>query len=296
MKKFNFIYGAVAAVALIFASCSNEQPKFDDADAFVAFTKSAVSIDEIGGSVEVPVLLTSLGGLEEVEGVSVGTVGISVDPSSTAVKGVHYEIEGTGNLSFTKDAPTQTIKVKILDNDKFTGDVKLVLTFNNVIGKFSEGKNNTCTITIVDDEHPLGFLLGSYACQGESNFGGTVEDVITIVKDEKDINTVWIGNMVPGGTSKQVYGIVNEDRTEIKIPVGQTIATSSSYPSILLHGFAYPEYDEIETGGNITAHIVEEDGQIYIVIQDFYGSHVFDASGAELGWIELLLGSVWTKQ
>jgi PBP1b-binding outer membrane lipoprotein LpoB len=39
MKKFNFIYGAVAAVALIFASCSNEQPKFDDADAFVAFTK-----------------------------------------------------------------------------------------------------------------------------------------------------------------------------------------------------------------------------------------------------------------
>ena len=85
MKKFNFIYGAVAAVALIFASCSNEQPKFDDADAFVAFTKSTVSIDEIGGSVEVPVLLTSLGGLEEVEGVSVGTVGISVDPSSTTI-------------------------------------------------------------------------------------------------------------------------------------------------------------------------------------------------------------------
>lgn len=296
MKKFNFIYGAVAAVALIFASCSNEQPKFDDADAFVAFTKSTVSIDEIGGSVEVPVLLTSLGGLEEVEGVSVGTVGISVDPSSTAVKGVHYEIEGTGNLCFTKDAPTQSIKVKILDNDQFTGDVKLVLTFNNVIGKFSEGKNNTCTITIVDDEHPLGFLLGSYACQGESNFGGVVEDVITIVKDEKDINTVWIGNMVPGGTSKQVYGIVNEDRTEIKIPVGQTIATSSSYPSILLNAFAYPEYDAIEAGGNITAYIVEEDGQIYIVIRDFYGSQVFDASGASLGWFELLLGSVWTKQ
>lgn len=296
MKKFNFIYGAVAAVALIFASCSNEQPKFDDADAFVAFTKSAVSIDEFGGSVEVPVLLTSLGGLEEVEGVSVGTVGISVDPSSTAVKGVHYEIEGTGNLSFTKDAPTQTIKVKILDNDQFTGDVKLVLTFNNVIGKFNEGKNNTCTITIVDDEHPLGFLLGSYACQGESNFGGMVEDVITIVKDENDINTVWIGNMVPGGTSKYVYGIVNEDKTEIKIPVAQTIATSSSYPSILLMGFAYPDYDVIETGGNITAYIVEEDGQIYIVIQDFYGSQVFDASGASLGWYELLLGSVWTKQ
>ena len=102
--------------------------------------------------------------------------------------------------------------------------------------------------------------------------------------------------MVPGGTNKKVYGTVNADKTMISIPVDQTIATSSSYPTILLHGFYGEDGSAIPTGGTIDAEIIEEEGQIYIVIRDIYGSHVFDASGAELGWFELLLGSVWTKQ
>lgn len=290
MKKFNYILGALVAGAMTFTSCDlNNSPKFNDADAFVAFTKTTISAEETAGSVEVPVLLTSLAGLE-------GKAVIEVDTASTAVEGVHYIIEGETSVAFTKETPTQKLKVKIIDNTEFTGDVKLVLNITSVEG-VNLGKNTACTITIVDDEHPLGFLLGTYACQAPSNFGGVVEDNITIVKDDNDINTVWIGNMVPGGTSKYVYGIVNEERTEIKIPVEQVIATSSSYPSILLMGFYAPDYSTaIETGGSITAYIEQEEGQLYILIKDAYGSQVFDASGASLGWYELLVSSMWTKQ
>lgn len=289
MKKFNYILGALVAGAMTFTSCDlNNSPKFNDADAFVAFTKTTISAEETSGSVEVPVLLTSLAGLE-------GKAVIEVDTASTAVEGVHYIIEGETSVAFTKETPTQKLKVKIVDNTEFTGDVKLVLNITSVEG-VNLGKNTACTITIVDDEHPLGYLLGDYKLQSESNFGGTVEDIVTLYKDENDINTVWIGNMVPGGTSEKIYGIVNEDKTIISIPVDQTIAKSSTYPTILLHGFYGEDGTAIPTGGTIDAEIIEEDGQIYIVIRDFYGSHVFDANGADLGWFELLLGSVWTKQ
>ena len=289
MKKFNYILGALVAGAMTFTSCDlNNSPKFNDADAFVAFTKSAISAEETAGSVEVPVLLTSLAGLE-------GKAVIEVDTTSTAVAGVHYTLEGETSLTFTKEAPTQNLKVKIVDNADFTGDVKLVLNITTAEG-VKLGKNTKCTITIVDDEHPLGFLLGSYAMQGESNFGGITEGTVTIVKDDKDINTVWIGNMVPGGTNQYVYGIVNAEKTIISIPVGQVIATSSSYPLITLSAFSGEDGSAIPTGGTIDAQIIEQEGQIYIVINDIYGSQVFDASGASLGWYELLLGSVWAKQ
>ena len=254
MKKFNYILGALVAGAMTFTSCDlNNSPKFNDADAFVAFTKTTISAEETSGSVEVPVLLTSLAGLE-------GKAVIEVDTASTAVEGVHYIIEGETSVAFTKETPTQKLKVKIVDNTEFTGDVKLVLNITSVEG-VNLGKNTACTITIVDDEHPLGYLLGDYKLQSESNFGGTVEDIVTLYKDENDINTVWIGNMVPGGTSEKIYGIVNEDKTIISIPVDQTIAKSSTYPTILLHGFYGEDGTAIPTGGTIDAEIIEEDGE-----------------------------------
>ena len=47
MKRIKSIYGLLAAGALLFASCNiNEEPTFDDKDAFVAFTNATMSIGE----------------------------------------------------------------------------------------------------------------------------------------------------------------------------------------------------------------------------------------------------------
>ena len=72
--------------------------------------------------------------------------------------------------------------------------------------------------------------------------------------------------------------------TEIRIPVRQTIATSNSYPAILLEGFLGEEGDiDLEAGQSITGTIAPNGT---ITIQDWYGTCVYsDASGTQsLGW------------
>jgi hypothetical protein len=70
-----------------------------------------------------------------------------------------------------------------------------------------------------------------------------------------------------------VYGIVNTDKTEIRIPVGQVVAISASYPDgIHLQGFYGPDGDDsIPDGGFITGAITAN-GTISIL--DWFGSNI----------------------
>lgn len=282
MKIFKLALGMAAG--LLLASCNiNELPEYDDSNAFVAFTSSAVSVGEEEGSKQVEVLLTSIGGIET-------TVNFEVTPAETAgaVEGKHYTIEGGKSLTFTKDAPTQKITLNIIDNDTFDGDVKFTIKLLDPEG-VQLGASKTCSVTIEDDEHPLLFILGTLSAKGVSDFNGDTEWEVRIAKDDSDLSKVWIYNLVPGGSSSSspVYGIVNDDKTEIRIPVGQEVAVSSSYPHILLNGFYGDTEEKIPTGGYITGEIAE-DGTISI--KDYFGSQVFsdDAASNSLGWYNLM--------
>ena len=282
MKIFKLALGMAAG--LLLASCNiNELPEYDDSNAFVAFTSSAVSVGEEEGSKQVEVLLTSIGGIET-------TVNFEVAPAETAgaVEGKHYTIEGGKSLTFTKDAPTQKITLNIIDNDTFDGDVKFTIKLLDPEG-VQLGASKTCSVTIEDDEHPLLFILGTLSAKGVSDFNGDTEWEVRIAKDDSDLSKVWIYNLVPGGSSSSspVYGIVNDDKTEIRIPVGQEVAVSSSYPHILLNGFYGDTEEKIPTGGCITGEIAE-DGTISI--KDYFGSQVFsdDAASNSLGWYNLM--------
>ena len=282
MKIFKLALGMAAG--LLLASCNiNELPEYDDSNAFVAFTSSAVSVGEEEGSKQVEVLLTSIGGIET-------TVNFEVAPAETAgaVEGKHYTIEGGKSLTFKKDAPTQKITLNIIDNDTFDGDVKFTIKLLDPEG-VQLGASKTCSVTIEDDEHPLLFILGTLSAKGPSYFNGDTEWEVRIAKDDSDLSKVWIYNLVPGGSSSSspVYGIVNDDKTEIRIPVGQEVAVSSSYPHILLNGFYGDTEEKIPTGGYITGEIAE-DGTISI--KDYFGSQVFsdDAASNSLGWYNLM--------
>lgn len=286
MKKFNFIYGALVAGAMLFTSCDlNDYPKFDDADAFIAFESTDLSVDETGDSINVPVLLTSLAGLE-------GTATIEVDSASTAVEGVHYQILGSKTLNFTKEASTQNLTVKVVDNTEFTGDVKLVLNIVNVTG-VNAGMHTTCTVTIVDDEHPLQSILGTYKNSFLSNYDGPSESVLTLTKDEKDVHTVWINPIVAAVNGRAVYGIVNDDMTEIAIPINQAIGSNSTY-DVVFEGFD-AEGESLPTGSHVIAKI-KEDGSIVI------DEYIYTASAYNLGtdvlagYLDIVLSSIWTKQ
>ena len=290
MKIFKLALGMAAG--LLLASCNiNELPEYDDSNAFVAFTSSAVSVGEEEGSKQVEVLLTSIGGIET-------TVNFEVAPAETAgaVEGKHYTIEGSKSLTFKKDAPTQKITLNIIDNDTFDGDVKFTIKLLDPEG-VQLGASKTCSVTIEDDEHPLLFILGTLSAKGVSDFNGDTEWEVRIAKDDSDLSKVWIYNLVPGGSSSSspVYGIVNDEKTEIRIPVGQEVAVSSSYPHILLNGFYGDTEEKIPTGGYITGEIAE-DGTISI--KDYFGSQVFsdDAASNSLGWYNLMQAGVTLKK
>lgn len=291
MKKFNFIYGVVAASMLFSASCSNDYPGFDDADAFIAFAgNTALSVDEFGKSIEVPAMLTSLAGLS-------GTATIEVvDSLTTAKEGVDFSFEGGKTMNFTSEAPLQTIKLNIIDNNEFgNGDKKIVLQLTNVTG-VNLGAVSTCTITIVDDEHPLNFLFNTYTVKTVSYFGKEISWEMYITKDDTDMKKIWLNNL--SGSFLQLgygapsvnyfYGIVNDDNTQITIPTSQEVGLSTDGVKITLEGFtgADPDTSDIMSSGQSITVNIEDKGNKLVFVE------AWGTTAAGDGWWDLYYGGL----
>lgn len=254
MKKISLYMMCLGA--LLLASCvENDYPTFSDSDAFVAFNNKTASVAENSatGYIDIPVTLSSLSGIAS-------KVMVEVDTANTTAKnGVNYTL-ASDTLSFTKDAPTQYIRVKVIDNDIYTGDLKLVLNLKDN-GQINLGTATTCTITITDNEHPLAFILNTYKASADSYFSnrGHFDWEVTIYKDATDVSKVWIGNLEPYfgkygyvyPDANNLYGFVNEEKTLIRIPVGQEIG----YKSVVLTCFNDPDPDaastQYTTSGNL---------------------------------------------
>ena len=293
MKKIKFIYGLMAAMVLSLASCDvNDYPEFNDADAFLAFTNTAITVGEESGLAEIAVQLASLSGLS-------ASVDVEVVPDESgkdAVEGVDFNIENK-TLSFAGfEGATQKIKVKIIDNDVFTGNKSFTLRLKEG-GSVNLGASKTCRVTIKDDEHPLLFIIGDYTTSVASVFSGRGpwdNHVISINIDDEDVNKVWISNIDPyfaqygyvAPDENLFYGIVNADKTEIQIPVGQEIG----YDDVCLYGFTTPNPDDgdlIDTGNVVLS--IEDDGQ-KLVFKNAIG--VCRSSNLEGGWFNLMAGPI----
>ena len=296
MKILNKItFGLVALATMAFSSCSNDLPEFNDADAFVALRATTASFVENGEGTEVEVLLTSLNGLE-------GSVDFEIVPDSVAPanEGVDFTIENASKtLTFTKDAPTQSIKIKAIDNDVYTGDKRFTINLVNAKG-VNLGANKSITITVEDDEHPLAFMLGTYAAKGSSLFNGDIEWTVKIAKDDTDAAKVWISNMVPGGSNTAIYGTVNDAKDEIRIPVKQDIVITASYPHVWFEA-SYGVNGDEDVEDFVVGHIsTNADGKAVISFPDYwFGSHVYtdDAATSSAGWYEIIQArAVFTLQ
>jgi hypothetical protein len=279
MKKIAIYLSILASVT--FSACElNDYPEFNDADAFVEFSSERTSVAENVGTLNVPVRLTSLAA-------KTSTITFEII-DSTAVQGKDFELDGGATiLTFDGSDPVKNIKFNIISHEgEFTGDLVFGIGITSG-GSVSIGSTDTIYVTILDLDHPLSFILGEFNATATSYFNGTQAWTVTLAKDISDTKKVWITNLVAGGSSAStpVYGIVNDEKTEIKIPVGQTIATSSSYPTILLEGYYGPDGAVgIPNGESITGKI-DPNGTIHI--QDEFGSHVYNASGSSAGWYNI---------
>ena len=287
MKIFKLTYGLMAASMLMLASCNlNDYPEFDDADAFLAFTSSTASIGEESGTLEIPVLLTSKSGMTATAEIEV----VADEEGTGAKEGTDFTIENK-SLSFSGlEGATQFIKINIVDNDVFGGNKTFTIRLKEG-GNVKLGAAKTCKVTIQDNEHPLAFILGTYGASADSYFSsrGHFDWDVTISRDDNDINKVWIGNLDPYfavngyNTSRDCnifYGVVNEDKTQILVPVGQKLG----YENTELAAFvaADPDVDETE-GDNIVIEI--HDGGNTLVITNAWG--IYDD-----GWWNLFRGPI----
>ena len=162
------------------------------------------------------------------------------------------------------------------------------------------GANKSITVTVEDDEHPLAFMLGTYAAKGSSLFNGDIEWNVKIAKDDTDAAKVWISNMVPGGSNTPIYGTVNDAKDEIRIPVKQDIVITASYPHVWFEAFYGVDGDE-DVEDFVVGHIsTNADGKAVISFPDYwFGSHVYtdDAATSSAGWYEIIQArAVFTLQ
>ncbi len=280
MKKFFKYLSALTLGAVLFTSCDmNKIPQFDDKDAFVAFNSGAVSVLESAGTVNIPVTLASVKGLSASVSVE------AVDGSAKA--GVNYVVE-TSNVTFSEGGATQNVTVKVVDVDGFTGDLKFTLKLGNT-GDVNAGAENTCTVTIVDKDHPLDAILGTYKAFAETGRGDYEYEVV-LAKDASDPQKVWIYDLEPyfgsygyiaSSGSNICYGVVNEDLTEIAVPANQAIG---------YNGVAFVLCDEAgaaSTTGNIMFSIDLENKTI--TSTTMWGAW-------EDGWWNIAYNTVLVKQ
>lgn len=180
-------------------------------------------------------------------------------------------------LFFTKEQYSDTIYIKTIDNVEFAGDTYFTITLKNANGA-NLGTSSVCEVTVTDDEHPLAFMLGDYSIVANSYFNGATVWDLTITKDpDGDLNKVWIKPFV-SGMPRAVYGIVNEEKTAIKIPVRQVLGVYSDGREATLDGFRDLEHDDdvIPEGEFINATIAAD---ATITIEDVYGSQIYSAEG-----------------
>jgi len=290
MKKILFI---IPILAILFTACNkNELPKFDDSNAFVKLNLSSASFDEDKGTVTIPVTVVSVSGVN-------ATVKYTVTDGKAKLDENYRLVDPTATLTFDATNRVRNIEIELIDKPGlYTGDLDFTITLSEE-SSIQIGAQNSCKVTISDKDHPLTPILGTYTAAGESYFTsyGYSQWTVKIKKDANDVKKVWIENLVLGGTSLDVYGIVNDDMSEIRIPVMQEIAKSSSYPLIRLEGWYGPNGDDvIPQGKYITVTIAPDKNSM--TIQDWFGSHVYsDAAGTtSAGWYNIFqAGVVLTK-
>lgn len=271
MKKIYYLISIVVLGTLL-ASCSklNETPTFDDKDAFAAFPTRSLKIAEDGGTLNIPVHVTSLNG--------VATTVSYEFVNGSASQGVDFEdASGSGTLSFAAGESEKNITVKILPHlGTFTGDKSFSVRFKSA-GDVKIGVGNTCTVTINDLDHPLSAILGNYHCKTGDAWGGDNEWTMTFMKDASDVSKVWIYNIFAlddwAGMDTIFYGIVDEDMTTITIPLGQESEYKySNGKPITLLGFDGEEgWDE---------------GSMVVSIKDGGKTLVWDPGFGPWAWIE----------
>ncbi|MCY1722195.1 hypothetical protein OU798_17710 [Prolixibacteraceae bacterium Z1-6] len=210
----------------------NDPEMFSQEDAFIAFNSTTAVVSEINTIINIPVKVSALAGAPAV---SVTFDFDTEEINNPAVEGEDFIIlNDSKTLTVNDGFGYDTIRIKTIDNDLFTGNkmVNIKLVSNSLDYDF--GLESALALTINDDDHPLGWMLGDYDIVVTETANGNTNYSVSIVAVEGETDLVKIYGMsgvTLGAPSDppasgddfdySLLGTVSEDYSTVTIRAGQ---------------------------------------------------------------------------
>lgn len=296
-KRMSKLLYLLVALALVVSSCEWEPIKWDESKVFIAFTAASTDMaedDQVttnGDSIAIVVALTALDGAPAVTvNFEFDTTGI--DPSKAAFEDVDFTLENADmTLSFPNGWGYDTIWIKPIGNDIFTGNK----FFNIVLVSNSEdiayGALNTHAVKILDNEHPLSAWIGTYAVDAQSY--GDPENwdeawAVTTAAVEGELDQLAILGIGTAGTTA-IIATIDQEAMTITINGGQDSDAYGNYGYTESYVY-YGNPDLTVVKADPLVGTVSADGTIEI---DNFGINVF-YNGSDYGVWDVF-NTTWTK-
>jgi hypothetical protein len=222
MKKIIMNICMLAVTILMVTSCDENYPiMYDASNIVVGLSKSALSVKENAtGSFDV-----YLGGITGTEATDV-VLQVSIEGIAKPA------IEGTDFTLSSKNVSTPVgvtaVTVSPIDNSVFTGNKQFKVMIASNSKNYPITPQNTITVTIVDDEHPLKNWIGSYTVAAASygKPGAWDEEwTVTTAPVASDVTKLSITG-ISGPGSGPVIATLNTTAMTIEMASAQTLGAA----------------------------------------------------------------------
>lgn len=177
---------------------------------YTQFTTLTLQIEEgAGGTIEVPV--SNVGPTLNQDIV----INYTIDPASTAVEGVDFEIEGTmGQVTIPSGQHFGAVVIKPIDDLALESDKTIILKIGDNNAGLEAGRGAIgvkSTITIVDDDCEVPDILGTFNSVVHDTSpagcdGVTATVTISKVSDNPDGTITYMISDITGGLYENCYG------------------------------------------------------------------------------------------
>jgi len=215
MKKIIFNF-CLLVVALIMATgCEEQGIKFDSSKVIVGLSKTTLSVSENGTAKTFDIYVGGVTGTEPTD----VTLAISVEGiAKPAVEGTDFTIS---SKSVNSSLGLTAVSITPINNEVFAGNKQFKVVISGNSKDYELTAQNTLTVTLVDDEHPLKTWIGTYTVAAVS-YGspGAWDEEWTVVSSAAGSDVTKLQFVGIGGGSEPVIATLNTTDMTIEIESG----------------------------------------------------------------------------
>lgn len=259
MKKLNYIFILMAFVTLF--SCQQEDILFTKDMASVGFYGESASMLEVDkamtgkDTLTVQIMVTAMKNspscqvtfdvdkswYQEIDGAYYSITDGDTTQVNPAMEGVDFKIISDKTVTVADGFGYAPVTVAAIDNNSYdplgNKSFKLKIVSNSL--DYSLSSESVMTVTITDDDHPLGWLFGDYTANITETANGNLTHPIKITAVEGETDKIKIYGMAGskyGPPLKDPYfilGTVSADYSTVTIAAGQEWDTWNYGPTKL---------------------------------------------------------------